>query len=124
MKPLRYIGVNIGEKLDSGSPQTPMTVASHFGIGIFEGGNHTCDSRGNDRIRARRRLSVVTARFEGDIEGCALGQRAGFKKRLRLSVRTAAWRCHTTPDNATILDDKRSNRWIWSGKTKALTAQR
>jgi hypothetical protein len=66
-------GKHADDHLDARVPQRLEAGASHALIWILVSGNHLRDPRLDHRSRARGRTTVMGARLEIHVEGCASG---------------------------------------------------
>ena len=116
----RFILAETDTYFDSGSAQPRMALPADLGIWIFDGGNHPRDARGDDGIRAGRRLAKMRAWLQRYIERRPPCCFACAPQRLRLRMRPPARLGPAAPDNDVILDDDRADGGI--GPCTALPA--
>ena len=67
--------------------QLAQAAAVDLGVRVAEGDHRATHSGGHQRVRAGRRLAVVAARLEGEVERLASGALAGPGERHGLGVR-------------------------------------
>ena len=86
----RFIGAHADCYGEAGRAQPRVTGAGNLRVWIFERRHDAGDARGDDRVGARRRLAVVRARLERDVEVGAARGLAGAAQGLDLRMRPAA----------------------------------
>jgi hypothetical protein len=86
----RFIGAHADRYGEAGRAQPCMTGAGHRRIWIFERQHDAGHACGDDRVGTWRRLSVVRARLEGDVEVGAARGLAGAAQGLDFRMRPAA----------------------------------
>ena len=86
--------------------------AGHFGIGIFERRDDARDPRGDDSVGAGRRLAVMRARLQRNVERRAARRRAGPAQRLDLGMGPAPGLGPAAADDDAVLDDHGADRGI------------
>jgi hypothetical protein len=95
----RFLGANADIDGDAGRAQPRVASAGNLRVWIFERRDDPGHARGDDRVGARRRLAVVRARLEGDVEVGAARGLAGAAQGLDLSMRPAAGLGPTAADD-------------------------
>ena len=75
---------------DAGGAQPAMALPRHLRIGVLDRRHHARDAGGDHGVGAGRRLAVMRARLQRDIERGAARGLAGAPQRLGLGMRPAA----------------------------------
>ena len=86
----RLVGAHADVDSDAGGTQPRVALPGDFGIGILDRADDARDTGGDQRIGARRRLAVVRARLERDVDGGAA--RGGVRRAPAPAARHAGGR--------------------------------
>ena len=101
-----------------------MTLAGNFGIGVLERRHDARNTCGDDGVGAGRRLAVMRAGFQRDVERRAARRRAGAPQGLDLGMGPAAGLGPAAADNDAVLDDHRAHGRVRPGFAKSAPAKR
>ncbi len=114
----------IGDRhLDTGLAQPFEAAAGNPRVRVRLTGNDAPDSCLEQRVDARRRIAVVRARFERDVDGRAGGSRAGRGERIRLRVRLPLALVPALADDLAVRDHDRADDRVRAGRPTALLRQ-
>ena len=123
----RFFGEIARHDRDARLAQPGIAAAADPRVRVFERGDDPGHARCEDRIGAGRRLAVVGARLERDVERRSLGRRAGRLERDALGVRPPARLRDALGDDAAIavglVDDNGSDGRVWPGQAEMALAQ-
>src|SRR5207237_10146568 len=122
MSPLRPTGLHADIDANARIAQPRMPGARYFGIGILQSRNDARDAGRNHGVGAWRRLAMVRAWFERDIERRAASRLAGPAQGFDFGVRPAARLRPAAADNFAVFNDDRANRRIRPGSTEPAAA--
>ena len=102
VRPPRLLGANADLDHDAGFGQTPMPGAGDLRIGIDQRRDDARDAGGDDGVGTGRRLAVMGAWLERDIERRPARGGAGAAESLGLGVGPATGLGPATADNHTV----------------------
>ena len=97
--------------------------AGGLGIGVFERRHDARNARRNHGVRARRRLAVMRAGFQRDVERRAARRRAGPPQGLDLGMGPATKLDPAAADNDAVLDDDRADGRVGPGPAQSAPAK-
>ena len=120
----RLLGADADLDRDARRAQPRVARARDFGIGIFERRDDARNAGGDDGVGAGRRLAVMRAGLERDVERRAARRRAGAAQGFDLGMRPAAGLGPAAADNDAVLDDHRADRRIRPGAAESAPAER
>ena len=110
---------------DALGAQALVALAGDFRIGILQRRNDARDAGLDDGVGARRRLALMRARLERDVERCALRI---LSWRWRSASTSACGRppgcVQPRADDHVVLDDDRTDRRIGPGIAEPAPAER
>ena len=96
----------------AGAAQLLKSFTSNQRIGVFYARDDFMDACGDQRASARRRATVMAARFEGDVESRTPGLGAGLSKSIDFRVRTPGLVMIAGADDFVATHDHRAHRRI------------
>ena len=124
VRPPRLLGANADLDDDAGFGQTPMPGAGDLGIGIDQCRDDARDAGGDDGVGTGRRLAVMGAWLERDIERRPARGGAGAAESLGLGVGPATGLGPATADNHTVPGDHCADGRIGPGAPEPAPTQR
>ena len=104
--------------------QPRMAFAGDFGIGVLERRYDARNARRDDSVGARRRLAVVRAGLQRDVQRGAARRRAGAPQCLDLGMGPATSLRPAAADNDAVLDDHRADGGVRPGPPQPAPAER
>jgi hypothetical protein len=124
MHPPRLLGADTDLDHDAGLGHAPVAGARDLRIGIDQRGHHARNPSADDRIRTGRRLSVMRAGLERDIERRPARGGTGAAHRLGLGVGPPAGLSPAAAHNHPIFHDDRPHGRVRPGAAEAAAAER
>ena len=118
-----FLGADADFDRNARSTQPPMAFARNFGIGVFERRHDPRNARGDDGVGAWRRLAVVRAGLQRDVERRAARRRAGAPQGLDLGMGPATGLGPAAADNGAVLDDDRAHGRVRPGPAQSAPAE-
>ena len=89
-----------------------LDAAARNAARIANGGHDARDARGDDGVGTRRRLAVVRARLERDVQRRAARAATSRAQRIDLGVRLAESRVKPLADDLTAGNDDGADHWV------------
>ena len=120
----RLLGPDSDIDRNARGAQPRMAFARDFGIGVFERRHDARNTRGDHGIGAGRRLAVVRAGLQRDVQRRAARRLAGTPQRLDLGMGPAAGLGPAAADNDAVLDDHRAYGRVRPSAAQSAPAER
>src|SRR5215510_13112630 len=124
MRAPRLLGADADFDHDAGFSQAPMAGAGDLRIGINQRRDYARDAGRDDGVGAGRRLAVMGAWLERDIERRPARAGAGAAERLSLGVGPPTGLGPAAADDHTVLGHHRADGGIGPGAPEPAPAQR
>src|SRR5262249_20522607 len=102
----------------------PMTGPGNLRIGVNKGGDHARDAGSGDRVDTWRRLAVMRAGLERNIERRPARRGTGAAQRLGFSMRPPARLSPTPADDYAVPDDDRADGGVGPSASQPALAER
>jgi hypothetical protein len=123
MGPPRLLGEHTSRNVNAGTGQDLGGAPASAGIGIVNGIDHAANPGRANRIGARRRLPMMTARLQTHVKSRAPRLRTRLAQGFGLRMRAAAGVGPAARQNGAVLNKQRANGGIWRAKTKPAPAK-
>ncbi len=124
VRPPRLLGADADLDHDASFGQAPMAGARDLRIGIDQRGDHARDAGSDDGVGAGRRLAVMGAWLERDIERRPARGGTGAAERLGLGMGPPAGLGPAAADDHAVLRDHCADGGIGPGASEPAPAQR
>jgi hypothetical protein len=124
MHPPRLLGVDADLDHDASLGQAPVAGTRDFRIGINQRGHYARNPSADDRVGTGRRLAVMRARLERDIERRPARSGTGTAQRLGLGMGPPAGLSPAAADDHSVFHDDRPDGGVGPGAAEAAAAER
>ena len=112
-----------GTDRDTGAAQLLKAPPRDQRIGVLHAGDHSANSSGDQRARARRRAALMAARLERDIERRPLGLGAGLFERVDFGMVAAGKVVIAGADDLAAAHEHGADHRIGAGSSRGFARQ-